>query len=254
ILSKLDKTGSPFLPGPSRRRSGARSPCGKPSAHYKSSPQEESPDSMPVKRASAKYTSSPISSMDELFGEPELPAGFRYIPDAISTADEKSLVQRFEKLPLKPFEFRGHQGNRRIYTFGHRYVFAGQEPRADASIPDYLLPLTDVASQISGVPAEAFEQLMVTEYAPGAGIGWHRDRPSYEDIVAVSFLAPCTLRLRRRVGEGWERRSAHVEPRSVYLLHGPVRNSWQHSIAPMDVLRYSVTLRTFRPGRSSSND
>jgi hypothetical protein len=93
--------------------------------------------------------------MDDLFGEPELPAGFRYIPDAISTADEKSLVQRFEKLPLKPFEFHGHQGNRRIYTFGHRYVFAGQEPRADASIPDYLLPLTDVASQISGVPAEA---------------------------------------------------------------------------------------------------
>src|ERR1700722_5555613 len=40
---------------------------------------------------------------------------------------------------------------------------------------------------------------MVTEYGPGAGIGWHRDRPSYEDIVAVSFLAPCTLRLRRRV-------------------------------------------------------
>jgi alkylated DNA repair dioxygenase AlkB len=158
---------------------------------------------MPVKRASAKkYTSNPISGMGDLFGEPELPAGFRYIPDVISTADEKSLVQRFEKLPLKPFEFHGHQGNRRIYTFGHRYVFAGQEPRADASIPDYLLPLTDVASQISGVPADAFEQLMVTEYAPGAGIGWHRDRPSYEDIVAVSFLAPCTLRLRRRVGGG----------------------------------------------------
>jgi hypothetical protein len=54
---------------------------------------------MPVKRASAKYTSSPISSMDDLFGEPELPAGFRYIQDVISTADEKSLVQRFEKLP-----------------------------------------------------------------------------------------------------------------------------------------------------------
>src|SRR5258705_1308453 len=194
------------------------------------------------------------SGMGDLFGEPELPAGFRYIPDVISTADEKSLVQRFEKLPLKPFEFHGHQGNRRIYTFGHRYVFAGQEPRADASIPDYLLPLTDVASQISGVPAEAFEQLMVTEYAPGAGIGWHRDRPSYEDIVAVSFLTPCTLRLRRKVGEDWERRSAHIEPRSVYLLHGPVRNVWQPSLAPMAVVGASVTLRTFRPDRSSSSD
>jgi alkylated DNA repair dioxygenase AlkB len=94
---------------------------------------------------------------------------------------------------------------------------------------------------------------MVTEYAPGAGIGWHRDRPSYEDIVAVSFLAPCMLRLRRKIGEDWERRSARIEPRSVYLLHGPVRNVWQHSIAPMDVLRYSVTLRTFRPGHGASS-
>ena len=65
---------------------------------------------MLVKRPSAKkYTSNLISGLGDLFGEPELPAGFRYIPDVISTADEKSLVQRFEKLPLKPFEFHGHQ-------------------------------------------------------------------------------------------------------------------------------------------------
>jgi alkylated DNA repair dioxygenase AlkB len=189
----------------------------------------------------------------DLFGEPELPAGFRYMPEVLSPAEEKGLVQRLEKLPLKPFEFRGYLGNRRIYSFGHRYIFAGQEPRADASIPDYLRPLTDIASRISGTPADAFEQLMVTEYAPGAGIGWHRDRPTFEDIVAVSFLAPCILRLRRKVGEDWERRFARIEPRSAYLLSGTVRNSWQHSIAAMDVLRYSVTLRTFRPGHGSKD-
>jgi alkylated DNA repair dioxygenase AlkB len=217
-------------------------------------PKMRFPESMPTNRPSAKRSAkNVVSGMGDLFGEPELPVGFRYILDVLSSAEEKSLVQRFEKLPLKPFEFHGYQGNRRIYTFGHRYIFAGQEPRADASIPDYLRPLTEIASRTSGVPADAFEQLMLTEYAPGAGIGWHRDRPTYEDIVAVSFLAPCTLRLRRKVGEEWERRSAHIEPRSVYLLHGPVRNSWQHSIAPMDVLRYSVTLRTFRPGHSSKD-
>jgi alkylated DNA repair dioxygenase AlkB len=216
---------------------------------------------MPTNRPSAKRsTRNAAAGMSDLFGEPvlpgrppaELPEGFRYIPDVLTPPQEKSLVTEFEKLPLKPFEFHGYQGNRRIYTFGHKYIFAGQEPRDDASIPDYLRPLTEIASRISGEPAEAFAQLMVTEYAPGAGIGWHLDRPSYEDIVAVSFLAPCTLRLRRKTGEGWERRSAHIEPRSVYLLHGAVRNVWQHSIAPMDVLRYSVTLRTFRPGRDVS--
>jgi alkylated DNA repair dioxygenase AlkB len=185
--------------------------------------------------------------------EPELPIGFRYVPDVLSSAEEKSLVQQFEKLPVRPFEFHGYEGNRRIYTFGHKYVFAGQEPRVDASIPEFLRPLIEIASQVSGSPADAFEQLMLTEYASGAGIGWHRDRPLYEDIVAVSFLAPCTLRLRRKVGDDWERRSARIEPRSAYLLHGAVRDLWQHSIAPMDVLRYSMTLRTFRPGHRSDD-
>ena len=185
--------------------------------------------------------------------EPDLPIGFRYVPDVLSSAEEKSLVQQFEKLPVRPFEFHGYEGNRRIYTFGHKYVFAGQEPRVDASIPEFLRPLIEIASQVSGSPADAFEQLMLTEYASGAGIGWHRDRPLYEDIVAVSFLAPCTLRLRRKVGDDWERRSARIEPRSAYLLHGAVRDLWQHSIAPMDVLRYSMTLRTFRPGHRSDD-
>ena len=208
---------------------------------------------MPTNRPSAKRSAgNAANGTRDLFGAPEPPAGFRYIPDVLSSAEEKRLVQRFEKLPLRPFEFHGYQGNRRIYTFGHRYIFAGQEAR-DASIPEYLQPLTDIASRISGMPADAFEQLMLTEYASGAGIGWHRDRPLYEDIVAVSFLAPCTLRLRRKVGDDWERRSARIEPRSAYLLHGPVRNLWQHSIAPMDVLRYSMTLRTFRSGHRSDD-
>jgi hypothetical protein len=119
----------------------------------------------------------------DLFGKPELPDGFHYLPDVLSPAEENAFVRQFEKLPLKPFEFHGYLGNRRIYSFGHRYIFAGQEPRADPSIPDYLRPLTEIANQISGMPAEAFEQLMVTEYAPGAGIGWHRDRPTFDAIV-----------------------------------------------------------------------
>jgi alkylated DNA repair dioxygenase AlkB len=197
------------------------------------------------------------SATIDLFEHPdqfELPHGFRYLPAVLSTSEEASLVERFRQLPLQAFEFKGFPANRRIFTFGHKYVFAGQKPRADARIPDYLRPLIELAGEISGASAAAFEQVMVTEYAPGAGIGWHRDRPSYEDIVAVSFLAPCTLRLRRKTGRGWERRSAVIEPRSAYLLHGSVRDDWQHSIAPMDVLRYSVTLRTFRPGKGTQGE
>jgi alkylated DNA repair dioxygenase AlkB len=205
----------------------------------------------PANHAAAKTTALPRRVMADLFGEPELPAGFRYAPDVLTREQERVLVRQFEKLAFAPFEFHGHLGNRRIFTFGHRYVFAGQKPRADSRIPEYLEPLMEIASRISRKPADAFEQMMVTEYPPGAGIGWHRDRPTFEEIVSVSFLAPCVVRLRRRVGETFERRSAPVEPRSAYLLQGPVRNVWQHSIAPVDALRYSVTLRTFRPGHGT---
>jgi alkylated DNA repair dioxygenase AlkB len=190
----------------------------------------------------------------DLFGAPEQPDGFRYLPDVLSATEEDRLVAQLEQLPLTPFEFRGYLAKRRIYSFGHKYVFAGQKPRADSDIPDYLMPLTHIASRISGKPAAAFAQIMVSEYAPGAGIGWHLDRPSYEDIVGVSLLAPCTLRLRHKTGETWERRSALIEPRSAYLLQGPVRNDWEHSIDPMNLLRYSVTLRSFRPGKDPDYD
>ena len=153
------------------------------------------PISRPMNSALVRDQRRPEADTPDLFVATSLPEGFRYIPDVLSVAEEKSLVERFEKLPLKPFEFHGYLANRRIYSFGHKYVFAGQEPRKDGSIPDYLRPLLHIASRISGQPADAFEQAMVTEYAPGAGIGWHRDRPSYEDIVSVSFLASCTLRL-----------------------------------------------------------
>ena len=97
----------------------------------------------------------PAADTPDLFAANPLPDGFRYNPDVLSAAEEKSLVERFEKLPLKPFEFHGYLANRRIYSFGHKYIFAGQEPRSDASIPDYLRPLMHIASRISGQPADA---------------------------------------------------------------------------------------------------
>jgi alkylated DNA repair dioxygenase AlkB len=93
---------------------------------------------------------------------------------------------------------------------------------------------------------ESLQQILVTEYPPGAPIGWHRDKPMFQDVVAISFLAPCLLRLRRRVGNRWERRSLEIMPRSAYVLSGAVRNEWEHSIPPVSALRYSVTFRSLR--------
>jgi alkylated DNA repair dioxygenase AlkB len=80
--------------------------------------------------------------------------------------------------------------------------------------------------------------------AEAAGIGWHRDKAEFADVIAVSLGAPCTLRFRRKVGLGWQRATQRVNPRSAYLLRGPARSEWEHSIPALERLRYSVTFRS----------
>jgi alkylated DNA repair dioxygenase AlkB len=166
----------------------------------------------------------------------------------ILPAEERDLAARFESLPLKPFDFHGWLGKRRVVSFGWRYDYGGRTLRESEAIPPFLLPLRERAAAVAGVAAEDLRQILVTEYAPGAGIGWHRDKPMFEDVVAVSFLAACVLRFRRRAADGWERAAMTLAPRSAYLLRGPSRREWEHSIPAVPQLRYSVTFRNFVPG------
>ena len=93
---------------------------------------------------------------------------------------------------------------------------------------------------------ERLQQALVTEYEPGAAIGWHRDKPVYGQIIGVSLLSPANFRLRRKVGSHWERASLIVEPRSIYVLDGAARSEWEHSIPGVDALRYSITFRNLK--------
>lgn len=179
-----------------------------------------------------------------LFAEPAVVPGFRYQDELLSPADEQQLVRGFEGLDFKPFEFHGHLGNRRVVSFGLRYDYSGARLREAAPIPDFLIPLRQIAARFSGQVEEALVHTLVTEYAPGAGIGWHRDKGQFGKVVGMSFCAPCRLRFRRKDGSRWERRAVEIAPRSAYLLDGEARHVWEHSIAPMEKLRYSVTFRS----------
>jgi len=86
----------------------------------------------------------------------------------------------------------------------------------------------------------------VTEYSPGAAIGWHKDKAVFDEVVGVSLGAPCTFRLRRKAGAKWERRNLTLESGSAYVITGEARTDWEHSIPPVDALRYSVTFRSMR--------
>ena len=195
-----------------------------------------------------------MASQFNLFGEQEppeprrveLPSGFQYQRDVITAAEERELLARIRELPFREFEFHGYTGKRRVVSFGWQYDFSARHLRKVDDMPDFLRELRVPAARFAGLEPEALQHVLVTEYAAGAGIGWHRDKNVFNEIVGISLLAPCVFRLRRSVGDGWERVNVTAEPRSAYLLSGAARSEWEHSIPPVDALRYSVTFRNLR--------
>ena len=192
----------------------------------------------------------------DLFGGPDpgpdpgpaLPDGFKYAPDLLGPADEAALLAHVRELPFRDFEFHGYTGRRRVVSFGWHYDFAERRLRKADDIPAFLLALREPAAAFAGLAPAALQHVLVTEYAPGAGIGWHRDKAVFGEVVGISLLSPCTFRLRRAAGEGWERVNVPAEPRSAYLLSGPSRTEWEHSVPPVGALRYSVTFRNLHGG------
>ena len=177
-----------------------------------------------------------------------LPDGFGYKPSLLSIGEEAALVERLTELPLREFEFHGYVGKRRVVSFGWHYDFSGRDLRQVEEIPAFLLPVRDSAVDLAGMPASDLRHVLVTEYRPGAAIGWHKDKAVFGDVTGILLLATCTFRFRRRAASGWDRVSFTAEPRSAYVLRGAVRNDWEHSISGVESLRYSITFRTLSPG------
>jgi alkylated DNA repair dioxygenase AlkB len=177
---------------------------------------------------------------------PTSPDGFQYLAEFLTPDVERRLIEQITPLPFKAFEFRGFEGKRRVVSFGWRYDFNQKKLQEADPLPDFLVPAREAAARFAGLEPERLEQVSVIEYSPGSAIGWHKDRPMFGDVVGISLLSATRFRFRREAGKKWERVNLTVEPRSIYLLRGPSRDEWQHSIPAVEQLRYSITMRTFR--------
>ena len=190
--------------------------------------------------------------LDLLRNEAPGPEGFAYRSDFVTVEEEGSLLEDIRRLPFKAFEFHGYVGKRRVVSFGWKYDFTRRRVDETLPVPEFLLPLRSRAAVFARLEPTGLEQVLVTEYESGAGIGWHRDKPEFGDVVGVSLGGSCPFRFRRKKGGGWERFTAVLESRSIYLLRGPSRTEWEHSIDEVPALRYSITLRTLASTTSLS--
>jgi alkylated DNA repair dioxygenase AlkB len=195
-----------------------------------------------------------VARSQTLFDAGNLPEGFRIQDGFLTEAEESSLVERFGSMEFHDVRMRGVTARRRVIQYGYKYSFETFKMTEGPPVAEFLRPLGDRAADFAELPAHELSEVLVTEYRPGAAIGWHRDAPGFGIVVGVSLLAPARFRFRRGQTGAWENAEVTLEPRSIYLLRGPARTEWQHSIPPVGALRYSVTFRTIRTGGRHARD
>lgn len=179
----------------------------------------------------------------DLFGRSAI-TGLTLSGDFISATEEPALTRHIDGAGLSPFRFQGWLGKRLTRSYGSGYDFDAGRLAVSEPIPDWLESTRDRAAGFAGLDPAELTQALLTRYDPGAGIGWHRDRPFYEHVIGISLGAPATLRFRRKSAKGFERIGIVLPSRSIYHLSGEARHLWEHGIAEMAQTRWSITFRS----------
>jgi alkylated DNA repair dioxygenase AlkB len=192
-----------------------------------------------------------VSQIELFESEPELPEDFVYTPELISQKEERWLVRAIEQLEFAKVKMHDVIAKRRVVHFGRSYRYQTAALGSAPPMPEFLASLQQRVGEFAGRDAEEFAEALVTDYPPGAPIGWHRDAPAFDIIVGVSLLSECTMHFRRWPVEKAESKRTKplkqiLEPRSGYILRGRSRTAWQHRIPPVNERRLSITFRTLR--------
>ena len=181
--------------------------------------------------------------------ETAFPPGMRFETDWLGADEEAALIEAIGALELREARYKQYTARRRVASFGGKFDYDNNRLLPAPPIPPAFEPLRQRVARWLGVAPALFSQMLVAEYAPGTPLGWHRDVPDFESIVGVSLSGEGEMRFRPyppETARAADVRSLVLPPRSAYVLEGPARWQWQHSIVPTQVLRYSISLRTAR--------
>ncbi len=195
-----------------------------------------------------------MPDQQDLFANPiaasaGLPTGMRYRPDFVTLDEERGLLEFIDSLELVNARYQQYTARRKTISFGAGYDFTHLTVTQAPAIPPALRWVQDRASSWAGVEPDEFVQVLIAKYEPGTPLGWHRDVPDYELIVGISLVSTARIRFRPypwRIERRKDIIAIQMAARSAYILSGPSRWEWQHSVPPVKALRYSITMRTRR--------
>ncbi|HZI04890.1 MAG TPA: alpha-ketoglutarate-dependent dioxygenase AlkB [Archangium sp.] len=177
----------------------------------------------------------------------ETPEGLRFLPGFLSEEEERVLVDELSRLSFREIHMHGVVARRTVVHYGWDYGYESWRLTPAPPLPRFLEPVRARCAEAAGLQPDALEELLVSRYPPGAGIGWHRDAPMFgPSVIGVSLLGASRMRFRREGGGAYETFVLELPPRSAYIMAGAARFTWQHTISPVKTLRYSLSFRTVK--------
>ena len=176
-------------------------------------------------------------SLNQQFSQPQPPPsnteaidkirGFRYIPNYITEFQHDWLLDKINKQQWHSF------AKRRVQHYGPKYNYKTGKLNHDtrmSDLPEWLNRLSHKLHKDEYTP-EVPNQVLVSEYQPGQGIGGHIDRePWFKDtIIALSLGSSCIMEFTNQ-HDKTKKVPVWLAPRSVAVLREAARYTWLHGI------------------------
>src|SRR4051812_46895164 len=128
---------------------------------------------------------------------PDLPDGFVYRPEFLTISEEAELIAIIGALEFREFQMHGVTARRRVVQFGWHYSFNSFRLTPAPDMPAGFGAIRERAARLAAIEPDLFSEVLVTEYQPGAGIGWHRDAPPFGIVAGISLAGRCRMRFQR---------------------------------------------------------
>jgi alkylated DNA repair dioxygenase AlkB len=153
--------------------------------------------------------------------------GLSYIPNFITKADEKNLLNAINAQAWLA------DIKRRVQHYGYKYDYKARSIDYSmylGALPSWALPIANRLydeKHIDVVP----DQLIINEYIPGQGIANHIDcEPCFgETIISISLGSLCVMDFINPSSK--QKIEIMLEPRSLVVINGDARHKWTHGIS-----------------------